>query len=118
MSKQFDYSKYPRIAYIVEEHVYMWAKLGVAVGFGISFSINDSNETSGCESLYLSFFRLIEDVALRFHHVVREEETSRNTCRLIFMCTHINWSSSIVFNLSHYNSSDGRLRLSHFKMIR
>ena len=55
--------------YIVEEHVYLEAKLGVAVGFGSSSSINGSDEMLGFESLSLSRVRLIEDGALRFCHV-------------------------------------------------
>ena len=41
----FDYFKHPRMIYIVEEYTYKLAKLGVAVGFGISSSINGSDET-------------------------------------------------------------------------
>ena len=35
MSKQFDYSEHPLMVYIVKEHVYLSADLGVVVGFGI-----------------------------------------------------------------------------------
>ena len=66
MSNQFDYSKYPRILYIVEEHAYLLAKLGVAIGFGSSCSINGSDEMLGCELLPLSCVRSIEDGVLRF----------------------------------------------------
>ena len=66
------------MVYIVEEHVYLYAKLGVTVGFGSSSSINSSNETLGCELLPLSRIRSIEDGALRFCHVAREEESSRD----------------------------------------
>ena len=45
MSKLFDSSKHQRIVYIVQEHMYIEAKLGVAVGFGILFSINGTDET-------------------------------------------------------------------------
>ena len=48
MSKQFDNSKHPRIFYIVEEYVYLYADLGVTVRFGSSSSINGSNEMLGC----------------------------------------------------------------------
>ena len=64
--------------YIVKEHVYLWAKLGVAIGFGSSSSINGSNRMLGCESLLLSSVRLIKDGALRFCHIAHEEEASRN----------------------------------------
>ena len=80
--------------YIVEEHV-----LGVAVGFGISSSINGSHEMFGCEFLCLSRISSIKDGALRFAHIAHEEETSRNACHLIFIgcsrCVHVsnevNW---------------------------
>ena len=54
MSKHFDSSKHPRMNYIVKEHVYLYDKLGVAIGFGSSSSINGLDETLGCESLSLS----------------------------------------------------------------
>ena len=50
--------------------------LGVAVGFGSSSLINGSNETLECELLLLSHVCLIEDGALRFCYVAREEEAS------------------------------------------
>ena len=43
-----------------------------------SSSINGLDENLGCESLPLSRVRLIKDGALRFRHVMREEEASRN----------------------------------------
>ena len=64
--------------YIIKEHVYLLAKLGLAVGPGSSSSINGSDETLGCESLPLSHIRSMEDEALKFVHVAREEEASCN----------------------------------------
>ena len=78
MPKQFDYSKNPKIFYIVEEHVNLLAKLGVAVGFDSSSSINSSNEMLGCKLLPLSRVCLIGDEAPRFCHVACEEESSRD----------------------------------------
>ena len=57
----------------------------VAIGFGSSSSINGSDETLGCESLSLSRVCLIEDGALKFFHVTREEEASLNVHLLIFI---------------------------------
>ena len=73
ISNQLDSSKHARMVCIVKEHMYLWADLGMAVIFGSSSSINGSNETLGCESLPLSQVRSIEDGALRFFHVAREE---------------------------------------------
>ena len=75
-----------------------------------------------CESLHLICVCSIEDGVLRFCHVGREEETSHNACHLIFirtlwMHTRVNRSPSIAFNLNRYNSSNERLRLSHYKTI-
>ena len=42
MSKQFDNVKHPKIVYIVEEHAFIQAKLGVAIGFDILYLINGS----------------------------------------------------------------------------
>ena len=50
----------------------------MAVGFGSSSSINSSDEMLGCKSLPLSCVCLIADGALRFFHVVREEESLHN----------------------------------------
>ena len=69
MSRQFDYLKNSRMIYIVEEHLNLYAKLGVAVGFDSSSSINGSDEMLQCESLLLSRIRLIRDEAPRFRHV-------------------------------------------------
>ena len=69
--------------YIVQEHVYLEAHLGVAVGFGSSSSINGSHETHGCESFSLSRVHLIEEGALRFCHIEHEEEASRDRVRPI-----------------------------------
>ena len=71
--------------YIVEEHVYLWAKLGMSIGFGSSSSINGSDEMLGCESLPLSCVHLIEDGALKFGRVACEEETLLKVHRLIFI---------------------------------
>ena len=46
--------------------------LGVAVRFGPSSSINDSDETLGCELLPLSRVHSIEDGELKFCHVACE----------------------------------------------
>ena len=54
------------MVYIIEEHVHLWANLGVAIGFKVSSVINTSNETLGCELLQLIRVRLIKDGALRF----------------------------------------------------
>ena len=69
--------------YIVEDDVYLYAKLDVVVGFGSSYSINDSNEMLGDKSLPLICIRSIEDGALRFFHVAREEEASLDRICLI-----------------------------------
>ena len=50
----------------------------MTIGFGSSSLINGSDETFGCESLPLSLIHLIEDRALGFYHVSREEEASRD----------------------------------------
>ena len=57
----------------------------MTVGFGSSSSINGSDELLGCESLPLSCVCLIEDGALRFCHVPREEEESLDVYHLIFI---------------------------------
>ena len=44
MSKQLEYLKHPIMLYIVKEHAYIYAKLGVAIGFGVSSLINGSDE--------------------------------------------------------------------------
>ena len=48
----------------------------MTVGLGISFVINSSEETLGCESLRLNCVHSIEDQPLRFFRVTREEEMS------------------------------------------
>ena len=50
-----------------------------------SYSINGSNEKLGYELSPLGQIHLIEDGALRFCHIVREEEASCNTCRWMFI---------------------------------
>ena len=55
----------------------------MAIGFDSLSSINCLDEMLGCEFLPLSHFHLIEDGALRFCHVVREEEVSRDRIRSI-----------------------------------
>ena len=56
-------------------------------------SVNGLDETLGYESLLLSCVHSIQDCVLRFYHVSREEETSRNACHLIFIgcsrCVHM-----------------------------
>ena len=47
VSRQFDYSKNAIMIYIVEEHLNFYAKLGVAVGFDSSSSINGSDKMLG-----------------------------------------------------------------------
>ena len=78
---------------MVEEHVYLQAKLGVTVGFGSSSSVNGSDEMLGCESLPLSHAHSIKDGALRFCHIAHEEETSHNRVCLIvnqhLRCRHV-----------------------------
>ena len=49
------------MVYIVEEHVNLSLKLGVAIRFGSSTSINGLNETLECKSFPLSRVHLIED---------------------------------------------------------
>ena len=44
------------------------------VGFGSLSSINGSDEMLGCKSFPLSCVCSIEDGALKFYHVVHEEE--------------------------------------------
>ena len=52
--------------YIVKEHLNLCEKLGVAIGFDSSSSINDLDETLGCESLPLIYVCSIEDEASIF----------------------------------------------------
>ena len=55
----------------------------MAIGFGSSSSINGLDETLECESLTLSYVHSIEDEALKFCHIVHEEEALRNRVRPI-----------------------------------
>ena len=55
----------------------------MTIRLGSSYSINGSDEMLGCESLPLSYVRSIEEGALRFCHIVREEEASRDRVRPI-----------------------------------
>ena len=55
----------------------------MAVGFDSSYSINVTDETLRCESLLLSRVHLIGDEAPIFHHVLCEEESSRDRVYLI-----------------------------------
>ena len=57
----------------------------MAIGFGSSSLINNSNETLGYESLPLSRIHLMRDRAPRFLHVAREEEASRD-----YVCSIVN----------------------------
>ena len=52
--------------------------MDVAVGFGSSSSIKDSDETHGCKSFPVSHISSIKDEALRFGHIACEEELSRD----------------------------------------
>ena len=78
MYKQFDRLKHPRMLYIVEEHTYLYPKVGMVIVFGSSSSINGSDETIGCELLPLSCVHSIKDGALTFCHVAREAEAWRD----------------------------------------
>ena len=64
---------------------YKWAHLGVIVGFAISSLINGSDEMLGCESLWLSRVRSIEDKSERFPHVTSEEVTPENARHMILI---------------------------------
>ena len=64
MFKHFDYLKHQRMVYIIKEHAYIQAKLGVAIGFGSSSLINNLDEILGYESLPSSRVHSIEDGAL------------------------------------------------------
>ena len=55
----------------------------MAIGFDSSSSINGSDEILGYKSLSLSHFCSIEDIVLRFFHVMRKEEAMRDLVRLI-----------------------------------
>ena len=69
----------------------------MAIGLGSSSSINVSDEMLGCESLTLSHVRLIKDGALRFCHVARENEASRNRiCLIINRCLRCHHTSNEV----------------------
>ena len=71
--------------YIVEEHVYLYVKLGVAVGFGSSSSINGLDEMLGCEYLPLSRVCSIKDRTLEFCCIVYKEKALLNVRHLIFI---------------------------------
>ena len=75
VSRQFDYSKNPKIIYKVEEHLNLYGKLGVTIGSSFNSSINGFDETQRCESLRLSHGRWIGDGPLRSCHVGCEEKT-------------------------------------------
>ena len=75
--RQFDYSKNPRILYIIEEHLNLSGNLGVTIGFSIKSSTNGSDEMHICKSLHLTRVYRIEDERLRFLHVAREEVTCK-----------------------------------------
>ena len=93
----------------------------MTIGFGSSSSINGSDKMLGWESLSLIHVRSIKDGALRFFHVVREEEASHDLvfsdCELtLVMLPRVHRSPSYVFNLNCRYSSDEWLRLNRFKM--
>ena len=75
----------------------------MAIGFDSSSSINYSDEILGYKSLPLCRFRLIEDGALKFCHIMREEEATHNLVRMIIN----RWLKFLYasLNLGHYNSS-------------
>ena len=75
MSRQFDYSKNPRMIYIVKEHLNLYRDLGVTVGFNILSSINGSDKTNLYEFLRLNYIRGIKDEPSRLLHVACEEKT-------------------------------------------
>ena len=77
MSRQFNYMKTLRMIYIVKEHLNLWEKLSMVVGFDSLSSINGSNETLGYESLPLSRVHSIGDEAPTLCHVACKEESSR-----------------------------------------
>ena len=112
MSKHFDYSKHSRIYFMSKNMHINRQNLGVAVGFGSSCSINGSDETLGCESLWLSRVRSIKDRALRFDHIGHEEEALRDLVPSI-VNQHIRFLDGSS-NLGHYNSLDEQLGLIHF----
>ena len=76
----------------------------MAIGFDSSSSINCSDEILGYKSLPLCRFCLIKDGALRFCHIMREEEATRNLVRMIIN----RWLKFLYasLNLGHCNSSD------------
>ena len=76
----------------------------MVIRFGSSSSINGSDETLRCESLSLSRVRSIEDGVLRFCHVAREEEGSRDlVLPIVNRRTRFSYDTS---NSNCYNSSD------------
>ena len=79
-------------------------KLGVTIRFGSLSLINGLDEILGGESLSLNHVHLIEDGALRFCHVAREEEVLQDLVRLIVNrpFKFLDGSS----NPSRYNSLD------------
>ena len=93
MSKQFNCSKHLIMFFPSKNMGINRLHLGVTIRFSSSSSIKGLDEMLRCESSALSPFCLIEDEALKFHHVTDEEETSCNTCRSIFFehlrCNHV-----------------------------
>ena len=69
MSKQFNYLKYLRMVYIVEEHAYKYVKLGVAILFVSLSLINSSDVMQECELMSLSHGHWIRDEELRFYYI-------------------------------------------------
>ena len=83
----------------------------MTIRFGSSSSINDSNETLECKSLLFSCIRSIKDGVLRFCHVAREEEESRDLGRSV-VNRHLTFSNCSS-NPGCYNFSNERPRLIH-----
>ena len=54
MSKQFDSSQHQRICFPSKNMHRNRQNLGVVIGFGVSSSINGSDEVPGCKSVSLS----------------------------------------------------------------
>ena len=111
VSRQFNYSKNPRMSYIVEEHINVLGKLGVTVRSSFQSSINGSDKTHICESLRLNHIRWIGDGPSRSPRIARVEVTSETPSADLDITLQMCF---ISFNLSRYNSLDERMRLNQF----